>query len=79
MNVESLLNTSDKFQMMYELTDKDFFQVVMDAVEAHKNMEHDGGDDLNDEVIVKHPSPCEVLKVAAAVNRYIEDLNDPMT
>ena len=57
MDIESLLNPQNEVHIMTEASDKDIYQAVMNAVEAHENLKKNGGDDVdNDGSIKPYPS-----------------------
>ncbi|KAH9013984.1 hypothetical protein EDB85DRAFT_1876654 [Lactarius pseudohatsudake] len=49
MEINSLLNPAGESHIMTEATDTDIYQAVMDAIEARKNMEKNGGDDVDED------------------------------
>jgi hypothetical protein len=53
----------------------------MDAVvEARENIEINGGDDLDDGVETEpQRTRREVLKAVSTINKYIDDLDDPVS
>jgi hypothetical protein len=44
MDIKSLLNPDGESHILTETSDVKIYQVVMDAIEAHKNIEISGGD-----------------------------------
>ena len=64
---------------MAEASDKDIYQAVMDAVEARDNLEKNGGDDVDDDGLIKPcPSHQDVLKAVSIIVQYVSELNDPL-
>jgi len=55
MDIGSLLNPAGKSHVLTEATDADIYQAVIDAIEACKNIETNGGDDVDEDGPVK---PC---------------------
>jgi hypothetical protein len=52
----------------------------MDTVEARENIEINGGDDLDDGVETEpQPTRREVIKAVSTINKYIDDLDDPVS
>jgi len=80
MSIEALLNPEGKCKTMDESTDEEIYQVVINVINAHENIDWNGGDDANsdDGPVQTHPSVCEVLQAAATLNRYIDELDDPI-
>ena len=45
----------------------------------HENIDKNGGDNLDcDGPVQTHPTVCKVLQAVAVVNRYIDELDDPI-
>ena len=64
-----------------EASDKQIFELVMDAIQACKNLEKDGRDDHTDEDGPVHPRPSrqDVLRASiSTIVQYVSDLNDPI-
>ena len=64
-----------------EASDKEIFELVMDAIQACKNLEKDGRDDHTDEDGPVHPRPSrqDVLRASiSTIVQYVSDLNDPI-
>ena len=64
-----------------EASDKQIFELVMDAIQACKNLEKDGRDDHTDEDGPVHPRPSrqDVLRASiSTIVQYVSDLNDPV-
>ena len=78
MNIEAILNPEGERKIMGESTDE-IYQAVINAIDAHENIDENGGDDLNSDGPVQTcPTSCEVLQAAAVINRYIDELDDPI-
>ncbi|KAF8232920.1 hypothetical protein L208DRAFT_1269463 [Tricholoma matsutake] len=80
MDIESLLNPANKSQVLTGTSDEDIFQAVMDSIAACENIEINGGDNVNKDDIPIEPCPtqCNILKAALTINRYLNDLNNPI-
>jgi hypothetical protein len=78
MDIEALLNPEGECQTMDESTDEEIYQVVMDAVDAHKNIDKNGGDDVNSGLVEARPTICEVQQAVAVLNKYIDEVDDPI-
>ena len=65
MDIENLLNPAGESQDLTESSDKENFQSVLDAIEAHEKIDINGGDDVDDGLDVEiepQLTRCEVLK-----------------
>ena len=49
IDIESLLNPEAESQLLTESSDKEIFEAVIDAIEAHENLELNRGDDVEDD------------------------------
>jgi hypothetical protein len=79
MSIEALLNPEGEHETMDEATNKEIYHVVINAINTHENINQNGGDDVNsDGPVQTHPSVHEVLQAAATLNRYIDELDDPI-
>jgi hypothetical protein len=80
MDIESLLNPASESHDcdLTETSDVEIYQAVMNAIDARKNMEINGGDDDPDTPTEPRPTRHDVLKAASTIGRYIDDLNDPI-
>ena len=76
MDIESLLNPAGESHILTETSDEEIYQAVIDAKEAHENLE---GDDI-DECPLSEPRPThrDLLKAVSTINKYIEEVNDPL-
>ena len=80
IDIETLLNPAGETPIVTEVSDKDIFQSVMDAVEARENVGINGGDDVDDGVETEpQPTRHEVLKAVSTINKYIDGLVDGLT
>jgi hypothetical protein len=81
MNIKSLLNSADKSQVLTGTSDEDIYQAVMDSIAACENIEINSRDNVNKDDIPIKPCPIQrdVLKAASTINRYFNDLNNPIT
>ena len=67
-------------QILTEASDEEIFQSVMDAIEARKNIDINGGDDVGDRVAIEpQPTWHKVLKAVSIINKYIDQLDDPVS
>ncbi len=79
MDIESLLNPIGESHALTETSDKEIFQAVIDGIEARENVEINGGDDVDKDILIEpRPTRRDVLKAASTIGRYIDDLNDPL-
>ena len=80
MSIEALLNPEGERETMDESTDEEIYQAVMDARNARENIDQNGGDDADsdDGPVQARPTVREVLQAAATLNRYIDELDDPI-
>lgn len=78
MDIESLLNPVGESHAMMEVSDKEVYQAVMDAIKACDNIESNGSDNAN---IDGPPEPLlncrDVLKAVSIINKYLGGLDDP--
>jgi hypothetical protein len=78
MDIEALLNPTDKMEHIDETMDEEIFKAVMDACEKHENIDITGSDDVDDSSPIKHcPTPCEALQAISLITNYIDTINDP--
>jgi len=79
MDIESLLNPASESHVLTETSDTEIYQAVIDAINAHENMEINGGDNVDDNICLKpYPNRRDILKAVSTIGRYIEDLNEPI-
>ncbi|KIK78254.1 hypothetical protein PAXRUDRAFT_16967 [Paxillus rubicundulus Ve08.2h10] len=78
MDVTELLNPTAEAHNVFNATDEDIYQVVMDAKKAWESAVWGVSDDLDNDMPIK-PAPThgEVLQAALLLQKYTEDLNDP--
>ena len=52
----------------------------MDSIAACEDIKINGGDDVNKDDIPSecHPTWCDVLKAASTINKYLNDLDNPI-
>ena len=80
MEIESLLNPADKSQVLTGTSDEDIYQAVIDSIAACENIKINSGDNVNeDDIPIKpHPTQRDILKAVSTINRYLDDLNNPI-
>jgi len=79
MDIENLLNPVEESQNMQETSDKGIFDAVMECKKARENAHIMGGDDVDDTSPCEPlPSRCEVLHAALVINRYVQNIDDPL-
>jgi hypothetical protein len=79
MDIENLLNPAEESQNMQETSDKEIFDAVMECRKARENAPITGGDDVDDTSPCEPlPSRCEVLHAALLINRYVQNIDDPL-
>jgi hypothetical protein len=81
MDIDSLLNPLGESLVLTEVSDKEIYQAVIDAIAARDNLDingHDNGDGIEEASLEPPPSRRDVAKAVATINRYIEELNDPL-
>ena len=80
MSIKALLNPEGKHKTMDKSTDKEIYQAVIDVINACENINQNGGDDADsdDSPVQTYPTAHKVLQAAAILNRYINELDDPI-
>ena len=79
MSIEALLNPEGERETMDEATDEEIYHAVIDAINARENIDQNGSDDVDsDGPVQTRPSVREVLQAAATLDRYIDELDDPI-
>jgi hypothetical protein len=79
MDIESLLNPTEESQNMQETSEEDIFDAVMECRNAREDEPITGGDDVDDTSPCKPPpSRCEVLQAALIINRFVQNIDDPL-
>jgi len=79
MDIASLLNPDGESQVLTETSDNKIYQSVIDAIKALENLEINGGDDVDDELIEPRPMWHDVLKAVSTIKKYIDELDDPVS
>jgi len=68
MDINTLLNPHSKSYVLTEANDNNIYHAMMDAIEAHKNIDHNGRDDVDQDGPVKPcPSHREVLATVSTI------------
>jgi hypothetical protein len=71
IDIEALLNPTDKMEHINETTNEEIFKAVMDAHEKRENIDIMGSDDVNDSSPIKHcPTPREALQAISLIINY---------
>ena len=79
MDITALLNPHGKSYVLTEANDNDIYHAMMDAIDTCKNIDHNGGDDVDqDGPIEPCPSRREVLTAVSTILQYVANLNDPL-
>ena len=80
MNIELLLNPEGESHLITKTLDTEIYQSVVNVANAHKNIEINGRDDIADKLLPLKPclTWSEVLKASLTLQRYAEDVNDPI-
>ena len=78
MDIATLLSPANESNTMDESTDREIYEAVMVAREAHENMEINGGDDVDKEPVEPTLSRKDVLKATSVIRRFVDDMNDPI-
>jgi hypothetical protein len=79
MDIASLLNPDGESQVLTETSDDEIYQSVIDAIKARENLEINGGDDVDDEIIEPRPMQRDVLKAVSTIRKYIDESDDPVS
>lgn len=80
MDIESLLNPAGKSQVLMEASDHEIYQAVMDAIDAHEDVEINGRDNVDNNIPLEpHPTRHDILTAISAIGRYVNDLNELIT
>jgi hypothetical protein len=76
-----LLNPVQESHTITETMDEELYEAVMDARKEWENINVNGtGDTESDGPLIEPcPTPQEVLQATLIIERYIEELNDPIT
>ena len=79
MDIESLLNPTYESHILMGTSNAEIYQAVINVVNAHENMEVNGSDDVDDDTPHEaSPNHQDVHKAVSIINRYIDELNDPI-
>jgi len=78
MDIESLLNPAGESQILTETSDMEIYQAVIDAIDARNGQDINSGDDVSEDVIEPYPTRRDLLKATSTINKYINNLNDPL-
>ena len=78
MDIKSLLNPTGKSHILTETSDQEIYKAIINAITACENIDINGGNDV-DEGPVEPLLMChDVLKAVSTIEKYTNDLNDPM-
>ena len=77
MDIESLLNPIGESQVLTEMSDREIYQAIIDAIEARDAMDINGGDEL-DVVVEPVPTWRELLKAVSTIRKYIDGSNNSL-
>jgi hypothetical protein len=80
MDLESLLNPEGESHFLFEASDEEIYQAVVDSIVARENIETNGGDDMDmDDIPIEAcPTRRDILKAVSTISKYIDELNDPI-
>ena len=78
MDLESLLNPVGESCTLTGASDKEIYQAVMDAREACKTLEINGGDDIDEVPLEPRPTRVDVFKAVSTISKHLDDINDPL-
>ncbi|KAF8524109.1 hypothetical protein BU17DRAFT_85202 [Hysterangium stoloniferum] len=76
MNVTELLNPADEMHNIFDATDKDIYQAVMDAKAAMVQEVNGKGNSGDVEAVEPHPTRSEALQAALVLKKYMNQLDD---
>ena len=82
MNITELLNPAVKAHNMFDTTDQDIFDVVMEVKRVKQGLaalRALGTGDIDDEPFKELPTHKEMLQAMLLMRRYTKVLNDPLT
>ncbi|KAH9066818.1 hypothetical protein EDB87DRAFT_1553257 [Lactarius vividus] len=61
------------------VSDKEIYQAVMNAKEAHENLDINGGDDIDDDTPLEpRPTQADILKAVSLISKYTNNINSPL-
>jgi hypothetical protein len=76
---QCFLNPDGESEVLTETSDKEIYHAVMDLIKARKNIDINGGDDVDDDSPMEpHPTRREVLRALSTIGKCIEASNDPI-
>ena len=78
MDIDSLLNPAGESDVLTETSDQEIYEAVVDAIRARENVDINGGDDVDNDPIEPLPMRRDVLMAVSTIEKYTNDLNDPM-
>ena len=74
MDIAGLLNPAAEMSDIFEATDEDIYQSVMEAKKAQEGI----NDDMDSDLLVElGPARNEALQAVLILKRYVQDLDDP--
>ena len=79
MNITELLNPAVEAHNMFDTTDQDIFNVVMEVKRVKEGSAALGTGDIDDEPFEELPTRKEMLQAMLLMRRYTKVLNDPLT
>ena len=79
MNTTELLNPAVEAHNMFDATDQDIFDVVMEVKRVKEGSAALGTGDIDDEPFEELPTRKETLQAMLLMRRYTKVLNDPLT
>jgi len=74
MDIAGLLNPAAEMSDIFEATDEDIYQSVMEAKKAREGINNDMDSDLP---VEPGPARNEALQAVLILKRYVQDLDDP--
>ncbi|KIK76975.1 hypothetical protein PAXRUDRAFT_168231 [Paxillus rubicundulus Ve08.2h10] len=77
MDLAELLNPAAKTHNVFNSTDKDIYQAVMDAKAAREANSEGNSDEVNGGPVEPGPTRNDTLQAALVVGKYIKDFDDP--
>ena len=78
MNITELLNPAVEAHNMFDATDQDIFDAVMEAKRVKEGSAALGTGDVDDGPFEELPTRKEALQAMLLVHRYTKVLNDPL-
>jgi hypothetical protein len=74
MDIDLLLNPVGESHDLTETSDDEIYQAVINAINAHANIEINGGDDVNDVPLEPHLTQRDLLKATSTITQYTEEM-----